>query len=95
MDNLVQLCSFHHRLVHEAGFGVERTGHHGVRFRPNGGLIAPVPPACRPSGPELETQHRARGLPVDARTCQPRSLGDPLDYGIAVEGLLAKGLTDT
>jgi hypothetical protein len=96
LDNLVQLCSYHHRLVHEGGFCVERRGRHGVRFRsPNGSLIAAVPPSCRPAGQGLQTQHRTRGLSIEAGTCQPLSLGDPLDYGIAVEGLLAKALADT
>jgi hypothetical protein len=26
-------------------------------------------------------------MAIGAETCKPRSLGDPLDYGIAVEGL--------
>jgi hypothetical protein len=28
-------------------------------------------------------------MTIDAATCKPRSLGDSLDYGIAVEGLCA------
>jgi hypothetical protein len=96
LENLIQLCSYHHRLVHEGGFGVERAGKHGVRFRrPDGRLIAPVHPGQPARGPSLERQHRLRGLELDADTCAPRSLGDRLDYGIAVEGLLADTLTPT
>lgn len=88
LDNLVQLCSHHHRLVHEGGFCVDRYGKHGIRFRrPDGRLIAPVAP-----GPAnhlaLERQHRGQGLRIGSDTCRPRSAGDPLDYGIAVECLL-------
>jgi len=91
LDNLVQLCSYHHRLVHEGGFRVERVGGHGVRFRrPDGRLIGEVPAGPPARGPGLERRHLARGLRIDADTCRPRSLGDPLDYGIAVEGLLAR-----
>jgi hypothetical protein len=93
LDNLIQLCSHHHRLVHEGGFCVEHAGKRGVRFRrPDGRLIVEAntgPPAC---GPGLERQHRVRGLAIDAGTCKPRSMGDRLDYGIAVEGLVAKAL---
>jgi hypothetical protein len=47
------------------------------------------------SGPGLERQHRAEGLAIDGNACKPRSLGDPLDYDIAVEGLLVRAFTDT
>lgn len=93
LDNLIQLCSYHHRLVHEGGFCVERAGKRGVRFRrPDGRVIQQAPkgrPAC---GPGLERQHRIRGLLIDDTTCKPRSLGDRLDYDIAVTGLCARAL---
>ena len=42
LDNLVTLCSFHHRLVHEGGYGV-RVDEGEIRFmRPDGGVIAPA-----------------------------------------------------
>jgi Domain of unknown function (DUF222)/HNH endonuclease len=95
LDNLIQLCSYHHRLVHEGGFCVEHAGRREVRFRrPDGRLIeSTVRPS--PCGPGLEQQHRSRGLAIDADTCRPRSLGDRLDYGIAVEGLLVRALAGT
>jgi len=96
LDNLVQLCSFHHRLVHEGGFSVERTREHGVRFRrPNGRPIAQARARAPVWGAGLERQNRSLGLSIDGDTCRPRSAGDRLDYGIAVEGLLAKVLAPT
>ncbi|HTP21197.1 MAG TPA: DUF222 domain-containing protein [Solirubrobacteraceae bacterium] len=90
LENLVQLCSYHHRLVHEGGFRVEASGPGSVRFRrPNGQLVAPAPECARARGPALGEQHRARGVAVDANTCRPLSAGDRLDYGLAVEVLLA------
>ncbi|MDE0488084.1 MAG: DUF222 domain-containing protein [Gammaproteobacteria bacterium] len=42
LDNLVTLCSFHHRLVHEGGYGV-RVDEGEIRFtRPDGGVIPPA-----------------------------------------------------
>jgi len=88
LDNLVQLCSHHHRLVHEGGYHVERAGP-AIRFRrPGGREIAAVPAAV--------TAHSQRTGPRDARdtidhtTIRPLSAGDTLDYSIAVECLLAK-----
>lgn len=45
-DNLILLCRYHHRLVHEGGFTVCRDRHDGeLRFRrPDGGLLADLPP---------------------------------------------------
>ncbi|MBV8430423.1 MAG: DUF222 domain-containing protein [Solirubrobacterales bacterium] len=91
LDNLVQLCSYHHRLVHEGGFCVEPSGKRGVRFRrPDGRCIPQANLGPSPQGPGLELQHRAQELVIDADTCKPRSLGDRLDYGMAVEGLCAR-----
>jgi hypothetical protein len=96
LENLLQLCSHHHRLVHEGGYTVERAGPQSVRFRrPDGRAIPSVPQNARPAGPTLERQHRTGGLDIHDKTCMPRSAGDPLDYGIAVEGLLARALAGT
>jgi hypothetical protein len=46
LANLVHLCSYHHRLVHEGGFAAQRTPAGGVGFcRPDG---RPIPPSTRP-----------------------------------------------
>jgi hypothetical protein len=93
LENLVQLCSYHHRLVHEGGFQVESLARGAVRFRrPDGRVVAPAPECGRVRGPGLGEQHRARGMAVDARACQPLSAGDRLDYGLAVEVLTAREL---
>jgi hypothetical protein len=91
LGNLVQLCSYHHRLVHEGGFGVERDGPARFRFRrPDGRRIADAPPSGTAVGPGLIRQHRREGLNLHSDTCRPLSAGDRLDYGLAVELLLAR-----
>ena len=88
LENLVQLCSYHHRLVHEGGFRVECT-RGAVRFRrPDGRVIAAVAGGARASGPGLAEQHGAWGVTVDPNTCRPRSAGDRLDYDLAVDVLV-------
>lgn len=96
LDNLVQLCSYHHRLVHEGGFQVEHAGRRTIRFRrPDGRLIPPAGP-CKPAaGPDLRCRNHARGLTIDQDTCAPLSAGDKLDYNIAVECLLTTALGPT
>ena len=93
LENLVQLCSYHHRLVHEGGFRVERSGRGAVRFRrPDGRAIAPAPGCASVLGGSLAEQPRARGVVVDAWTCRPRSAGEPLDYDLAMDALLPRAL---
>ncbi|HJS94057.1 MAG TPA: DUF222 domain-containing protein [Solirubrobacteraceae bacterium] len=93
LDNLVQLCSYHHRLVHEGGFGVEGGRGGAVRFRrPDGRVIAAVPGQEAAPGPGLAEQHRAMDVAVDASTCRPLSAGDRLDYDLAMDALLPKAL---
>jgi len=88
LGNLVQLCSHHHRLVHEGGFQVRRIGRGGFAFHtPDGRLIPPSVSGRRARGPALEARNWAAGLRLDADSCRPRSAGQPLDYDLAVAGL--------
>jgi hypothetical protein len=42
-DNLVAVCRFHHRLLHEEGFSVRRCGDEFIFYRPDGSIIPAVP----------------------------------------------------
>ena len=95
LGNLIQLCSYHHRLVHEIGFQIERAGPQQVRFRrPDGRPIPHVPRCAAVDEIPLEQANRSCGLTIDEKTCMPRSAGDRLDYGIAVECLLHRRVAD-
>jgi hypothetical protein len=77
--------------VHEGGFAVERAGPK-IRFRrPNGELIHDVGRMPCVGSPLVGRQPES-GLSIDQRTCMPRSAGDPLDYGLAVEVILGREL---
>ena len=97
LDNLVTLCSQHHRLVHEGGYGVRvRDGE--IRFtRPDG---REIPPAGRPhqgcfrgntsdadGAQRLAAANAARGVSVDARTACCGWGGERMDYDIAIDAL--------
>jgi len=94
LANLVQLCHFHHRLVHEGGYGVRADGDRQFEFtRPDGRIIEPVPrhdsaESCR--GTDIETLNREHDLDIDARTCVTLWDGTVMDHALAVENLLAK-----
>ena len=62
LSNLVSLCSFHHRLVHEGGFGVTRTDDGLFVFtRPDGQRISEC--AAQPL-PEARSRGNASAEPV-------------------------------
>ena len=44
---------------------------------------------ARCGGAAARAAHDARGLDIDAATAAPRWDGEPVDYGLAVEALLA------
>jgi Domain of unknown function (DUF222)/HNH endonuclease len=96
LDNLVQLCRHHHRLVHEGGFTCERTKSGEIAFR-------------SPSGANLQEQQRSPRLPyggdprewsqfvnpdmeIDPHTCVPLwRAGENMDWALGVGALFELG----
>jgi hypothetical protein len=91
LSNLALLCRWHHRVVHEAGYQMERQPNGELRFlQPGGRLLPDVPsPAVVPADPvhTLRARHDAQGLRVNARTAIPGWLGERLDVGYAIDVL--------
>ena len=102
LNNLVTLCSQHHRQVHEGGYGV-RVKAGEIQFtRPDGRVMPPaVMPsagkahkgcfrgsACASDGARgLAELNAARGLDIDAQTARCGWNGERMDYNIALDGL--------
>ena len=82
-SNLVSLCRFHHRAVHEGGVRIERLDDGALRFvRPNGAAIDSVAPGCtQPLGDW-------RRLPAATHSAVTRWTGESMDYGLGIEVLL-------
>jgi len=96
LDNLIQLCRTHHRLLHEGGYSVERTGEE-LRFRtPRGHLLEAVPRLPQGSVARCVATaiDRDRGGPgesvIDAESIAPGSWGAPFDLGLTVSLLAMK-----
>ena len=100
LENLVTLCSQHHRLVHEGSYGVCVNAGEIEFTRPDGRLIPPAGTAhtgcfrgntCANSGARrLLAFNTARGLAIDAGTARCRWGGERMDYDIAIDGLCRK-----
>ncbi len=94
LDNLVELCRHHHRLVHEGGFGCERGKDGSLRFtNPQGETLAncatPLPPDTHP---DLASWLDANvfDLDIDEHTCAAKwYAGDRMDWELGVFHLFA------
>ena len=92
IDNLVQLCRYHHRLVHEGGFGCEKTANGRIVFKNKDGKAirrAEYHPTI-PSNTDAVDLLRQEipGIEIDSKTCVTRWEGEKMDYSVAVEALL-------
>jgi hypothetical protein len=86
LDNLITLCRFHHRLVHEGGFGLKATDDGVFVFtRPDGSRIGDVGPETRGAVLPLFETNQASGLDIDADTARCRWQGETMDYYTAAE----------
>ncbi len=90
MDNLVLLCRTHHRLVHEAGYGVQQTADKGVVFNLPDGKLIPQGPDGRSRGNvvSIKLKNRRNGLKITPNTSIPDWHGEVMDNGTAVAMLL-------
>jgi len=95
IDNLVLLCRHHHRLVHEGGFGLERTADGRIHFSRSDGRHIEEHPQLPATGsvegllgPTHRRANRETGEAIDAASWIIPA--DTLDYGIAIEGLMRK-----
>jgi hypothetical protein len=91
LQNLVQLCHFHHCRVHEGGYGVRVSGNQEFAFtRSDGRHIEAVPRNSAEiiRDTDIETLNRGHGLDIDAETCDFPGNGARMDHAMAVEALL-------
>lgn len=92
VDNLVQLCRQHHRLVHEGGFACERTADGKIEFRsPVGVELQEYHPLSRvPCGGDIQQwiQFNDPNAEIDEQTCVPMwRAGESMDWDLAVGAL--------
>ncbi len=91
LDNLILLCTHHHRLVHEGGFSVTRSARGKIRFRRPGGFeVPPLPHPERGSCRKLRRRNREAGLRIGPQDSASLGRGEAFDRELAVGGLLAR-----
>jgi len=103
LGNLITLCSFHHRLVHEGGYGLTTTDDglfvftrpDGRRVEPNGahcfrGNISPLAPSTYRGFDDSLRDYLKKhepGLSITAETSRCRRDGESMDYSQAIESM--------
>jgi len=88
LTNLVTLCRFHHRLVHEGRVTVQVLDDGAFRFiRPNGeSFDSPAPIAA--DWRQLVAAHNESNIAITSDTAVARWTGEALDQGLVVEWLM-------
>lgn len=94
LDNLVLLCRRHHRLVHDGGYGCERTADGRFVFTaPDRRVLPesePLPGIVLDQDPRQWLQRAMSRLEIDAETCTPAwYAGDTMDWNMAVSALFS------
>jgi len=94
LANLVSLCRFHHRQVHEGGLTVERLDDGAWRFvKSSGEVIVSSAHRTTCNGTELMAAHHAQGMAIDSRTAATRWRGERMDYVYAMDVLVQRAST--
>jgi hypothetical protein len=87
MSNLVTLCRFHHRKVHEGEVIVQVLDDGAIRFvQPNGRSFESAS-HIHGDWQQLPAVHERAGIHIDATTAATRWDGGPMDYGQAIDHL--------
>jgi hypothetical protein len=89
LDNLVRLCSFHHRIIHEGGFRVEK-GPFGelLFYNHRNQLLADKCASLRGSVEELIASNENKGYAIGPDTVEPLGRGEPYDLGLTIDALM-------
>ena len=87
LENLVTLCRYHHRLVHEGGYGVRRARGELEFLRPDGRVLRAAARPRRGDRRGVCGANARRGVDVSPSTVVPRS-ADRLDLALAVDAMV-------
>lgn len=86
--NVIELCWFDHRLVHEGGWTIRFLEHDEViTVTPEGSVISSIVEPRAALGSTIAERNHAVGLATSARTVTPQWWNDPLHLGDIIASL--------
>ena len=99
LSNLVQLCRFHHRQVHEGKVEIQQLDDGALRFLKHNGesFESVAADHTQPLGDwrQLLADHEQQGIRIDKNTAATRWAGEKMDYGLGVFVLLQQARRGT
>jgi hypothetical protein len=90
VDNLILVCSFHHRLIHEHGYRIRWLAGRWEFRRPDGTPIPTTPAPLTGNTESLIEMHTRARLQIDHTTLTPDWYGDRLDPDPILDALLPR-----
>ncbi|MHA6622573.1 HNH endonuclease signature motif containing protein [Pseudonocardia sp. DLS-67] len=90
IDNLVLVCSFHHGVIHDHGYRIDRLPGRWEFLRPDGSPIPTTAAALTGNAESLIEMHTWARLRIDRNTLTPNWDGDRLDLDPILDVLLPK-----
>ncbi len=94
LSNLVSLCRFHHRQVHEGRVVAQVLDDGAIRFvKANGESFETVAPGHTPplgDWTQLVAAHREQGIHIDRKTAASRCCDETMDYALALDVLFQR-----
>jgi hypothetical protein len=90
VDNLILICGFHHRLIHDHGYRIRRRPGRWEFLRPDGTPIPAVAAVLTGNAENLIEMHTRARLRIDRTTLTPDWDGDCLDPEPILDALLPR-----
>lgn len=90
IDNLILICSFHHRVIHDHGYRIRRLPGQWEFLRPDGTAIPAVAIPLTGNTESLIEMHTRARLRIDRTTLTPDWQGDRLDPEPILDALLPR-----
>jgi hypothetical protein len=90
IDNLVLICSFHHRVIHDHGYLIRWASGRWMFSRPDGTPIPTVAPALTGNSESLIEMHTRAQLRITRTTLTPDWYGERLDPQPILDALLPR-----
>ncbi|TQM37578.1 HNH endonuclease signature motif containing protein [Pseudonocardia cypriaca] len=93
VDNLVMICSFHHRLIHDHGYHIRWTSDGWQFSRPDTTPIPTIAPPLTGNSESLIEMHTRARLRITRTTLTPDWYGERLDPQPILDALLPRRIT--
>ena len=90
INNLILICSYHHKVIHDHGYRIRRLAGRWEFRRPDGTPIPTIPAPLTGNAEGLIEMHTRARLRIDRTTLTPNWDGERLDPEPILDALLPR-----